>query len=238
MPVSASYAQVRSLDGALDWLVEEADALGFDAIDYAYMPRARRMDGGWHAPDILSRKFPPHWQRGWRAFASDDPYLHSSYARNLPLDWNEVKGAKWLSRTQRDAITFISRMGFGDGVTVPIHLGDGGFAFVSGVSHARVGRWRACMADSTESLFLLAHRFHAAVASHLSGPSGRAPLQLTRREREVLAHAAAGRSAPATAVAMCRALETVRRQRKAAMAKLGAHTITAAVARAIDLGLL
>ncbi|MGE0861133.1 MAG: autoinducer binding domain-containing protein [Gammaproteobacteria bacterium] len=232
------FGTVRSLDRALDALADHALALGFDAVDYGYLPRARRQDGGMHAPDIRSRRFPPRWERGWARYASEDPYLHVCYAGNLPLDWNEVKGAHWLTATQREAIGFIDGLGFRDGVTVPVHLGDGRFAFVSGLCRAARGAWRNAEQVSVEGLFILAHSFHAAVAPlALARPASDAA-PLTRREREVLAHAAQGRSAPATALAMRRARETVRRQRKSAMAKLGAHTITAAVARALALGLI
>lgn len=237
MHAATVFRNARSLDAALDALVDHATMLGFDAIDYGYMPRARRCDGGWNSPDIASRRFPPRWERGWTRYASEDPYLWICYQQNLPLDWNEVKNAAWLSATQREAITFIDKLGFQDGISVPIHLSDGRFAFVSGVSHAAHGEWRT-REQSVEQLFVLAHAFHASVAQHVGVQGPGAVTKLTPREREVLAHAAAGRNAPSTARAMHRALETVRRQRKSAMSKLSAQTIAQAVARALALGLI
>ncbi|MGE3771625.1 MAG: autoinducer binding domain-containing protein [Gammaproteobacteria bacterium] len=236
MDVAADFRAARSFQGALDAFADCADALGFDAIDYAYMPRVRRHDGGWHAPDIASRRFPPRWQRGWRRYAALDPYLCTCYQRTLPLDWNEVKDAAWLSPVQREAIAFIDTLGFLDGITVPIHLPGGRFAFISGVSHARRGAWRA--RETTEQFFVLAHGFHAAAAQHLSLGGETVTTMLTSREREVLRHAADGLSAAASAQAMRRALETVRHHRKSAMEKLGARTMTQAVARALSLGLV
>jgi DNA-binding CsgD family transcriptional regulator len=236
--IEALFHATRSFDFALDRLADEARALGFDGVDYAYMPRARGPGGDWHAPDIVSRNFPPRWTRGWARYAREDPYLWTCYRRTLPLDWNDVKSAGWLSDTQRQAIAFIDGLGFLDGITVPIHLPGGSFAFVSALSHRREGAWRAAQAPATEKLFVLAHAFHAAVADHVTSTGqGLAPA-ISRREREILAHAARGLSAPATARAVQRSVETVRRQRKSAMAKLGAPTITAAVARAIALGLV
>lgn len=237
MHATEVFRTSRSLAGALDALADHAGQLGFDAVDYGYLPRARRQDGAWFAPHIESRKFPPRWEHGWSRFASEDPYLCTCYQRNLPLDWNEVKGALWLSATQRQAISFIDTLGFLDGITVPIHLPDGRFAFVSGLSHAPRGAWRA-HGRNAEQLFVLAHAFHAAVAQSRCTGNATPRIELTPREREVLTHAAAGHSAPATAQRMFRALETVRRQRKSAMAKLGAQTITQAVARAMALGLV
>ncbi len=237
MHAASVFRNSRSLDAALDALVDHAAMLGFDAIDYGYLPRARRYDGGWNAPDIASRRFPPRWERGWTRYASQDPFLWICYQQNLPLDWNEVKDAAWLSATQRQAISFIDELGFLDGISVPIHLSDGRFAFVSGLSHASHGEWRE-REQSVEQLFVLAHAFHSAVAQHVGVHGPTTVTTLTPREREVLTHAVAGRNAPSTARAMHRALETVRRQRKSAMSKLGAQTIAQAVARALSLGLI
>lgn len=86
MHAVAEFSAARSFPSALDALAERALALGFDAVDYAYMPCARRADGGWHAPDIASRRFPPRWESGWRQYAALDPYLSTCYQRNVPLD--------------------------------------------------------------------------------------------------------------------------------------------------------
>jgi DNA-binding CsgD family transcriptional regulator len=238
MQLATAFHAARSFDRALDLLATEAAALGFDAVDYAYMPQARRSDGGWNAPRIVARNFPPRWDRGWARYASDDPYLCTCYQRTLPLDWNEVKGAGWLSHVQRSAIAFIDGLGFHDGITVPIHLPNGGFAFVSGLSRPRQGAWRTRGELAWEKLFTLAHAFHSAVVADVAQTGRDATIALSPRERQVLGHAAAGLNARATARALHRSVETVRRQRKSAMGKLGARTIAQAVARALELGAL
>lgn len=239
MSIGFEFNRTRSLSHALDILIEEARALGFDAVDYGFMPCARDGNGVWQTPDIQSRNFPPRWATGWQRYSRQDPYLWRCYERNLPLDWNDVKGASWLTDVQQDAISYIDNLGLLDGVSIPIHLSGRSFAFVSGLSHAPAGRWRDDAASAVQNLFVLAHAFHAAVTQHVhvAADSGGPPL-LTRRETEVLQFAAMGLSAPATARANHRSVETVRRQRKSAMQKLNAHTIAQAVARAISLGLL
>lgn len=238
MPLEASFRSPRSFDSALDALAEAVAALGFDAVDYAFMPQARTPDGGWNAPDIAARNMPRHWQRGWSRFCREDPYLWSCYRGNLPLDWKEVKDAAWLSETQRQAIAYIDGLGFPDGLTVPIHLAGGSFAFVSALSTAKRGRWRATPEAAKEQVFVLAHRFHAAVAEQVGLDRRPGAAVLSPREREVLRHAADGLRASETAQVLRRSIETVRRQRKAAMAKLDARTVTQAVARAVSLGLI
>ena len=238
MQFEAVSRHAYSFDRALDHLAEEVSAVGFDGVGYAFMPQLRTRDGGWSAPDIASRNLPPRWKLGWSRYCRQDPYLWSCYRRTLPLDWNEVKGASWLNDTQRQAIAYIDDLGFLDGITVPIHLGGGSFAFVSAVSRPRHGVWRAQQQYTEEKLFVLAHRFHATVARHV-GPSGQeCPIALSRRECEVLHHAADGLSVTETARLLHRAAETVRRQRKSAISKLAARTITQAVARATSLGLI
>jgi LuxR family transcriptional regulator, quorum-sensing system regulator SdiA len=237
--IGFEFNRARSLSHALDVLVDEARALGFDAVDYGFMPSAHDGNGAWNAPDIQSRNFPPRWSRGWKRYSSHDPFLWRCYERNLPLDWNDVKGAPWLTDIQHEAIGYIENLGFLDGVSVPIHLSGQSFAFVSGLSHAPRGRWREQPSHAVQDLFVLAHAFHAAVKQHVHvvvNPG--AAIVLTRRETEVLKFAATGLNAPATARAIHRSVETVRRQRKSAMQKLNAHTIAQAVARAMSLGLL
>ncbi|MGE0674077.1 MAG: autoinducer binding domain-containing protein [Methylibium sp.] len=237
MHAESVFHNARGLDAALDRLADEVVAIGFDAVDYGFMPRIRDGDGRWCAPAIVARNLPARWESGWSHYSREDPYLWSCYQRNLPLDWDEVKAAGWLSATQRQAIAYVDELGFGDGLTVPIHLPGGGFAFVSALARPRRGAWRLRQSQMTERLFFLAHAFHAAVSPHLARPSIGEPM-ISAREREVLRHAANGLSAPETARATHRSVETVRRQRKSAMRKLEARSIAQAIARASATGLL
>lgn len=238
MPSGSGFRAAQSFDRALDRLAEETAVLGFDAVDYAFLPRPRLPDGRFNAPDIESRNFPRDWKSGWARYCREDPYLWTCYRRNLPLDWDEVKGSGWLSDIQRQAIAYIDGLGFMDGITVPIHLAGGGFAFVSGMGRLRQGAWRAQQSWATDKLFVLAHAFHAEVIRYVGGPGGGRPIALSPRECDVLHHAARGLSAPATARFLHRSVETVRHQRKSAMDKLDARTITHAVARAVSLGMI
>ena len=195
MQTAEVFRNVRSFDRALDRLAAEASLLGFDAIDYGYMPRARSSDGRWFAPDIVSRNFPQSWKRGWSRYANQDPYLCTCYARTLPLDWNEVKGAAWLTSTQQQAMAYIEEdLGFRDGITVPIHIPGGGFAFVSGVSRPRRGAWRERQDAMVEKLFVLSHAFHAAVSSRMPS-STTTQIETIRHASADPHHAAAGLSA-------------------------------------------
>ncbi|MCB1021596.1 MAG: LuxR family transcriptional regulator [Acidobacteria bacterium] len=231
------FAAARTFDAALDRLADATQALGFDAVNYGYLPRARAADGGYHAPTVVGRNFPRRWLRGWTPYLREDPLIHASYPRTLPLDWKDVEGASWLMPIHRQAFDFIRVLGFGDGVTVPIHLPDNGFAFVTVAARAESGVWRTRKTEVLERLLVIAHAFQDSQASG-SGPTSRVPRGsvLSAREQVVLACAAIGLNAPETAERIHRSVETVRIQRKSAMRKLGAHTIAQAVARAVNDG--
>lgn len=233
-----AFDRARNFDSALDRLAEAAQALGFDAVDYGFMPRARTPDGRYHAPQIAWRNWPSRWTTGWARYSREDPFLYAGYPRTLPLDWREVIGAHWLSATQKEALAYVGDIGYLDGMTVPIHLPEGAFAFVTAVSHATRGRWRDRQSEVRDALFVMAHDFHAAVAPRFGFKSTPRDVALSAREREVLVLAATGLSAPDSARRMHRSVETVRRQRKSAMEKLGAHTTAQAVAQALRLGLI
>ena len=164
------FQDARTFDAALDRLAHAVGGLGFDAVDYGFMPRARTYDGRYHAPTIVSRNFPQRWWRGWARYLRDDPLLYAAYPRNLPIDWEEVEDAPWLSAEQRQAFGYIRDHGFGSGVTVPIHLPDGAFAFVTAASRDGEATWRAATPDVSDRLLVLAHAFHAA-----QGPRPAAP---------------------------------------------------------------
>ena len=238
MNLESVFKPARSFDQAMDILASEVTALGFDAVDYAYLPRVHSPGGVWVSPYIVARNFPPRWRRGWLRFGSHDPYFRSCYRRNLPLDWSEVKGAPWLTDMQKQSIAYIEDMGFPDGITVPIHLAGGRFAFVSAVSSRLGAEWRRDQLRRQERVFVLAHAFHQFSANAFGQPSSAPARALSTREIECLNHAAAGNMAPATAIAIERSVETVRRHLKSAMAKLGARTIAQAVATAALMGLL
>lgn len=239
MNLDRIFVASRSFDHALDILAQETLALGFDAVDYAYMPQVRSSNGGWVAAKVITRNFPARWARDWERVGPNDPYLYSCYERNLPLDWQEVRGARWLTRAHKQTLGYLDDVGFPDGLTIPIHLSGGRFAFVSGLAGTPSGVWRRDESAAREKLFLLAHGFHGAVARRfLDSRELARPISLSARERECLRYAAAGYSAPETAEAACRSPETIRRQRKSAMRKLSARSISQAVAQACLLGLL
>lgn len=237
--LGARLGAARDFDAALDLLAEEARQLGFDGVDYAYLPSVRLIAGGWAAGPVFARNFPRRWQVGWARYGRHDPILPLCFRRGLPVDWQAVRLGLPLSGPQRAAVDFLeSGMGFPGGITVPIHLPGNRFAFVSGVSTLSGTAWETLSGRAMAPLMVLAHTFHHVVADRCPPPASPAPARLTRREIECLQHAADGHATPHTARLLNRSVETVRGHLKSAMAKLGARTIAQSVAIALSCGLL
>jgi LuxR family transcriptional regulator len=184
----ASFHSARSFDAALDRLAEATHAMGFDAVDYGFMSKARTQDGRYNAPDIAWRNWPARIASGWSRYCRVDPFLYAGYPRTLPLDWQQVKGASWLSPIQKEALSYVEDIGICDGLTVPIHLPDGAFAFVTAVTHEGHDTWRTRQSQVTDALFVMAHEFHAAISLRFG--TRQAPvtrdIRLSPREREIL----------------------------------------------------
>lgn len=235
----ARLGAARDFESALDLLADEAQRLGFEGVDYAYLPSVRLIGGGWAAGPVYARNFPRRWQVGWARYGRHDPILPLSFRRGLPVDWQAVRRTLALNAEQRAAVDFLeSGMGFPGGITVPIHLPGNRFAFVSGVSTRRGAEWDALSARAMAPLMVLAHTFHHLVAARCPAAVAAPPARLTRREIECLQQAADGHSAPASARLQHRSVETVRGHLKRAMAKLGARTIAQSVAVAAACGLI
>ncbi len=239
MNVSHIFDSVGSFDGAMDVLADHVTALGFDAVDYGYLPIARTFDGAWAVPGIAERNLPRGWNRLWPRYSCHDPYMRACYRSNVPLDWREVKQATWLSPLQHQCMEYLRGVGFLDAVTVPIHLPGLRFAFVTASVNRDDYCWQELAPRNAAPLLLLAHGFQQWVSSHMRDVNPVAPgPQLSPRERECLHWAATGKNAPETAVILSRSVETVRRHLKNAMGKLEAPTLAGAVARAGACGLI
>tara|TARA_B110001452_G_scaffold264246_1_gene266950 strand:+ start:1383 stop:2105 length:723 start_codon:yes stop_codon:yes gene_type:complete len=231
------FDSTANFDEAMDVLEEKFLGLGFDRVDYAYIPHAPLCAGKWASPDVIARNFPRNWKQGWSRYSSADPFYQDAYRTNLPLDWDHTKQATWLSSFQRDAISYIEdSVGLADGITVPLHLSGGRFAFVSAATAQRT-TWRRDRRTVEQTALVLAHSFHAHVSRFVCNDT-HITIELKQREIECLEAAARGNSAQDTADEICRCVDTVRFHLKNASAKLGARNITHAVSIATAQGFL
>lgn len=230
--VAEHLEQVHSFGDAMDVLLEGARELGFEGVDYSYVP-ATRVDGSWVAPPVAARAFPAGWNRLWHRYSADDPYYHACLEGGAWVDWAEVRGRDSLTPRQKQAMRYLEDVGLTTGITIPIRLNGGGLAFVSGVQPPAQAPDLAA-----DRLLAMAHYFHGFLQRQRLLTNWQPTVSLTPRERQCLALAAHGCTALASAATLNRSAETVRLHLKHAIAKLGAHNVTHAVAKATRLELI
>lgn len=236
---AAELERARGIDEAMDQLHGATRKLGFDMVDYSYIPVCRLRDGQWAAPPLEKRNFPRGWDEKWARHSTNDPYYHICFnGSGLWVDWAQVQRQPDLNSGERDCLSFLADQQMHLGVTIPIRLPAGQLAFVSGIG----GRPPTCDGRIEErvarQLFVLAHYFHNTVAERHIRREPRGEAMLSRREVECLSWAARGKTAEATALILGRSVETVRVHLKHAIAKLGAANCAHAVAKAAFLKII
>ncbi len=230
--VAERLEHAHDFDDAMDVLLDAAHEMGFQGVDYSYV-LATRIDGAWVSPPVASRAFPSGWERQWHRYSADDPYYHACLEGRPWVDWSEVQARRDLTRRQRKAIAYLKDVGLSTGITVPIRLNGGRLAFVTGVQPSSNSPDIAA-----DRLLAMAHYFHGFVQQQRLLREWQPAVPLTPRELECLALAAHGHTAVASAARLHRSAETVRLHLKHAIAKLGAHNVTHAVAKATRLELI
>jgi len=236
-----SLEESGTFGASMDLLHETVAVLGFPSVVYSHMPSPRTPDGRWQSPPLAIRNYPRGWDRlWWDRFSTHDPYFRACFEGNLTIDWAEVQRRNGLTAIQRDCWRYLADQQLSKGLTIPIHLPGGQFAFVSAVIDVSSDEeWERIKARSTESLFLISHYFHAFVARRFGSPFP-APneIGLTRRELECLGWVARGKTSAEIAAIIGRSEETVRIHIKNAMKKLGVSSRAQAVISAVDAGIL
>jgi LuxR family transcriptional regulator len=236
---SCKLQDCRNMSGAMEALAHTAQLLGFQRIAYSYLPVVRLLDGNWAPPQLLTRNFPSNWDKGWSIHAANDPYYHACFEGSLWTVWADVRTRKArLTAEELRCIRYLNGKGLVNGVTVPIHLPERDFAFVSAIDSLD-GQWTATFNRSKDALFVTAHHFHR-VASQKFGsflPGKRVP-RLASREIECLMWVARGKTTEDVASILNVSMETVRVHLDRARDKLRAINRANAIAKAIQLGLI
>jgi LuxR family transcriptional regulator len=235
---TAELSAASCLDAAMDILADTVGSLGFPRVAYAYLPVPRLSDGTWLPPPVLTRNYPARWNTHWDRYSAHDPYYHACFESTLSLDWQTIQMRPTLTPVERDSWHYLADRSLCQGITMPLHLPGGRFAYLSAVGDMDDETWAAVAARSRTSLFLVAHQFQACVAPWLGrAQHGGAP-HLTARELECLSWAAQGKTAADIACVLDRSVETVRLHLKRSIRKLGALNRPHAVAKAVSYGLL
>lgn len=227
----------RHFDEAMDLLQHAVEDLGFPLVDYGHSPLARLPGGGFLPVALKTRNFSRGWDRHWSKHNIHDPYYHRSYQGVLPLDWAEVQNDPRLPQPERDCVNYISDTVAGYGLTVPVHLPGGGFAFISAISQSAEG-WDHKVRRSRDLVCLIAHYFQNSLVVRRSAAPEPARGELSRREIDCLAWAAQGKTACDIATILGISSETVRVYLKRVNRKLNTLNRAHAIAKASFLGLI
>lgn len=225
----------QGVDGAVDVLAQEFDAIGIDRFIAGFVRGApKSMDGRWRDYRHRSFNFPAGWDDGWDAFNAHCPYYHACFDGRIAFDWASVRKRSDLSRLETKAWHYLAEFGLIEGITVPVHA-PGHFGFVTVIGDKRAHGWAARVEAQSERLLFLTHVFHEAVRERFpASMEAGERAKLSARERECLRWAAAGKTTEETALILGLSPETVRIYFKRAMRKMGASTRAQAVARALE----
>lgn len=227
----------QHFDDAMDLLQHFVASLGFPLVDYGYSPLPRLPGGGLVPVALKTRNFSSDWDRHWSKHNIHDPYYHRSYQGILPLDWADVQNDLGLPQHERDCVNYISDTVAGYGLTVPVHLPGGSFAFISAISDSAEG-WDDKVRRSRDLILLVAHYFQNSLTMRQALPSHSARGELSQREIECLGWAAQGKTACDIATILGISSETVRIYLKRVNRKLNTLNRAHAIAKASFLGLI
>jgi LuxR family quorum sensing-dependent transcriptional regulator len=215
--------QSKDLDGIVNALAATVSPLGVTAFAFAGIPVDR--------PAVLLDGWPQEWQT-WYAAAGhydNDPCAAHCRQTSRPFTWDEIpSGLRERPRAARvldDARDF----GFRDGFCIPLHTGQG----LRGISLA--GR-SLDLPTEARRLVHVVSVYACSAAEALLRAIPRAPVVLTRRQREVLTWIAVGKSVEDVAQILSVSSHTVTEHLRAARARLGTSNSVHSVVEAIRRG--
>ncbi|WP_460136731.1 helix-turn-helix transcriptional regulator [Pseudomonas sp. S1_E04] len=240
MTFSEQLAHLPSLDACLAHVQQATNGLGFKTLIYDYAPVPVSHEGALITPSVFKAlNAPGDMHTLWceHGYYQIDPVQQCAARRTTPFVWSFGTGTHWngaLTDAHRPVAHYIRDYGLSTGLTVPLHLPDGGFATLTAIVDGTPADAEQQARRNLGELLVLAHTFQAQ-ASELLAPAERccAHIHLTRRERECLQHSAKGLSAKGIAAALNRSEATVNLHLIAAARKLGARNRVEAVARGL-----
>ena len=229
--------QVVQIDAALDALHHALSALGYSALAYGATSGPRLPNGALASPIVKTRDFPTGWDKYWDHLS--DPYYRLCATRTLALKWTEVQNDSCLSDEEKACISHLDDRNLHYGVTIPMHMPNGSFAFVSAISANQYLYETGSSQQSINTVFALCHYFQNALFWNNCKPyeTDKKP-SLSRREEECLCLAAQGKTSEDIALILGLSNETVRTHLKHAIVRLNATNRAHAVAKAVHFGLL
>lgn len=225
---------IRTAQELTQLITRLSQALGFDTIAQGLQSYSRHNGFRIDSTSVISDEWHAHYVK--QAYFQIDPRIHHCARHATPLLWDSTEHyehprAMQMMRETRD----FGRQG---GIYAPTHSMDGHFSVIC------VGLRQVPKAEATDVLrhaapllpALAAHAHEALLRLLPGGP--RPKTVLTRRERECLQWAAAGKTSWEIGLVLHIAERTVNFHLNNAMAKLSCHSRQHAIATALMQGLI
>lgn len=187
---------------------------------------------------VLS-SYPRSWAQQYieRRYEAIDPVVGTARSSQRLFQWDR-RTLRLASAAQQRFFTEAAKFGIHSGATVPIRGGFGRFAAFT-VAGNRNASLEVRPAEVMDTLQLAGLYYHTHVYAKLQlGLNRLADAPLTQRERQCLSWAACGKKMPETAKILGISTRTVVFHLENARSKLGASTVTQAVAEATQRGLI
>jgi DNA-binding CsgD family transcriptional regulator len=228
------FHTVRTTQELTQLMSRLSQALGFDTVVQGLQSYSRHSGLHVDSTSALSDEWHAHYVQ--QAYYQVDPRVHHCARSTTPMLWNSAEQyehprANEMMRETRD-------FGLRAGIYAPVHSMDGRFSVICvGLRDVPMDEATDLVRHTAPLLPALAAHAHEALLRLL--PGGPQPeIVLTRRERECLQWAAAGKTSWEIGLVLHIAERTVNFHLNNAMAKLGCHSRQHAIVTALMQGLI
>ena len=234
-----------TLSQAFAELYQQTSRLGFDAMIYDYTPVPCSLDGELITPSLLHMSnVPDDMHSLWceQGYYQADPVQIYALKTCAPFVWSYQRPEKTalrvvLAEQHQPVQNYMRDHRMSCGATVPLHLPNGGFGTITGITSC--SQQELALNETLAELSFIAHAFHESVFPLFDKDTLTCQhVHLSKRERECLAWSAEGLTAKEIARKLHRSVATVRLHLNTATHKLGASNRVQAVVRAMHYRLL
>jgi DNA-binding CsgD family transcriptional regulator len=225
----------RPGDMLREFMNRQFTGMGFSKFGYLALLRPRAPATPLSVVSTLSEDWIRRYtERGYQNF---DPVCIAAAKSPVPFAWLTSDLAQGASKQQRQVLGERAEFGVRNGITVPIRGPAGAFAILTVTADVPDHEFHRLWLECRDELHVLTLYYHAQIEKHLLRPAP-CECRLTDRERDCLIWSARGKTAWETSEILGISEETVQFHLKNAMHKLGVHTKTHAVVKAILDGLI
>lgn len=215
-------------------IARAVDDLGFSHFTYLAVRRPEAPDATFYF-STYPKIWTDHYEH--RRYVKTDPVMVDARKSTLPFQWRGESIRSRANKLQLKIFDEAGDFGISDGITVPVHGAGGEFAVLSATPN-ETGSFDKLYRARQYDMHLLAVYGHVSVARFIDGPEPTTAVRLSPRERECLLWTACGKTAWEIGEILKLSQGTVTWHLHNAKTKLGVHSKSHAVVKALMLGLI